>query len=265
MTDTQTPALALTQFPSRRYRTFLHALLFTFGFSLIFVVGWGGATTLLGRLFSQFKPLISRAGGLLVIVFGLSTLGVLKIPYFYYDTRPAWQANRRAGKLASFMMGVVFAAGWTPCIGATLGAILTMGFSQESSGMAMLLASGYALGLAAPFLMIGLALDRAIRVVRSIRPYLRFIQIFSGLFLILIGLMLATNRLVLIAIWAQQNGFFLDLPLGGAVTPTFFIAILSGLLSFLSPCVLPLVPAYVGYLSGNAFGDSAIWPTPNGG
>ena len=150
-------------------------------------------------------------------------------------------------------MGVVFAAGWTPCIGTTLGAILTLGFAQETSGQAMLLASGYALGLGVPFLAIGLGMDRAVKAVRRLRPYLRKIQIASGLFLIAIGLLLVTNQMTLIAIWAQQNGLFLDLPLGTAAAPTYLIAILAGLLSFLSPCVLPLVPAYIGYLSGQAF------------
>ena len=151
-------------------------------------------------------------------------------------------------------MGVVFAAGWTPCIGTTLGAILTLGFAQETSGQAMLLSSGYALGLGIPFLLIGLGMNRAVQAVRKLRPYLRHIQIVSGIFLIAIGLLLVTNRMTTIAIWAQQNGFYLDLPLGGAA-PTYFIAILAGLLSFLSPCVLPLVPAYISYLSGQAFGN----------
>ncbi len=255
MSETQASPLAAAPGGRRRYATFLHAVLFVLGFSIVFVVGWGGAATVLGQLFGQYKLLIGRVGGLVVILFGLSTLGVIKIPlFFYYDTRPDWQANQHTGKLASVMMGVVFAAGWTPCIGVTLGAILTMGFSQDSTGLAMVLASGYALGLGIPFLLIGLGMNRAVNVVRRMRPYIRKIQIGSGLLLIAIGVMLLTNRLTLIAIWAQQNGFFLDLPLGGAAAPTYMISVLAGLLSFLSPCVLPLVPAYVGYLSGHAFG-----------
>jgi len=93
---------------------------------------------------------------------------------------------------------------------------------------------------------------------KKLRPYLRHIQIASGIFLIAIGLLLVTNRMTTIAIWAQQNGFYLDLPLGSASAPTYLIAILAGLLSFLSPCVLPLVPAYIGYLSGQAFGGTAV-------
>lgn len=238
---------------TQRYTTFWHAALFVLGFSLVFVIGWGGTATLLGQIFGVYKEIIARVGGVVVILFGLYTLGVLNVRWFSYDTRPQWQTRRHNRSLSSILMGVVFAAGWTPCIGTTLGAILTLGFSQETSGQAMVLSSGYALGLGVPFLAIGLGMDRAVKAVRRLRPYLRKIQIASGLFLIAIGLLLVTNQMTLIAIWAQQNGLFLDLPLGAAATPTYLIAILAGLLSFLSPCVLPLVPAYIGYLSGQAF------------
>jgi cytochrome c-type biogenesis protein len=153
-------------------------------------------------------------------------------------------------------MGVFFAAGWTPCIGTTLGAILTLGFSQGNSGQAMLLSSGYALGLGIPFLVIGFGMDRAFELVHRLRKYMRPIQIASGWLLIIIGLLLVTGRMTLIAIWAQQQGYYFDLPLGGAATPSYLIAVLAGLISFLSPCVLPLVPAYVGYLSGQAINST---------
>ncbi len=239
---------------NRRLLVFAHALFFVLGFSLIFVVGWGGTATLLGRLFGVYKGIIGKVGGVVVILFGLSTLGWLNLPWFNYDTRPEWQQNsQRSGWLSSVLMGVFFAAGWTPCIGATLGAILTLGFSAQTSGQAMWLSSGYALGLGIPFLAIGLGMERATGFVRRFRRHLRKVQIASGILLIVIGIMLLTNQLTLIAIWAQRNGFFLDLPLGGA-TPTYLLAVLAGLISFLSPCVLPLVPAYIGYLSGHAFG-----------
>ncbi len=244
---------------NKRALVFLHALTFVFGFSLIFVIGWGGAATLLGRAFGQVQDLIAKIGGVIVIAFGLHTLGILHIPYLAYDTRPTFAAPQdRKGIAASALMGVFFAAGWTPCIGTTLGAILTLGLSTQTSGQAMFLSSGYALGLGIPFLLIGAGMESATRIVHRFRNHLRKIQIGSGILLLVIGVMLLTNRLTLIAIWAQRNGLFLDLPLGAAATPTYFIAILAGLLSFFSPCVLPLVPAYVGYLSSHAFGDSSI-------
>jgi len=92
-------------------------------------------------------------------------------------------------------------------------------------------------------------MDRASDFVHRLRPYHRGIQIFNSIFLVTIGVLLLTNRMTMIAIWAQRNGFYLDVPLGGAAVPSYLIAILAGLISFLSPCVLPLVPAYVGYLS----------------
>jgi cytochrome c-type biogenesis protein len=119
----------------------------------------------------------------------------------------------------------------------------------------MLLSSGYALGLGLPFLVIGFAMNRALGLVRRLRRYQRPIQIASGLLLIAIGLLLVTSRMSMIAIWAQQHGYYFDLPLGSAAVPSYLIAVLAGLISFLSPCVLPLVPAYVGYLSGQAVRD----------
>jgi cytochrome c-type biogenesis protein len=235
---------------NRRFNTFLHALAFVSGFSVIFIVGWGGAATVFGQFFSQYKTIIGQIGGVVVIGFGLVTLGVLKIPWLNVDTRPEWNPTRRYGLASSGLMGVFFAAGWTPCIGTTLGAILTLGFSQETSGQAMLLSSGYALGLGIPFLVIGFGMDRAFGLVRRLRRYQRFIQIISGLLLIAIGLLLVTGRMSMIAIWALQHGYYFDLPLGGAAAPNYLIAVLAGLISFLSPCVLPLVPAYIGYLSG---------------
>jgi cytochrome c-type biogenesis protein len=242
---------------NKRLVLFSHALLFVLGFSLVFIVGWGGTATVFGQVFSNYKSILARVGGLVVILFGLATLGVIRIPWLYMDTRPDFAryntgSRSRNGLFTSGLMGVFFAAGWTPCIGTTLGAILTLGFSQETSGQAMVLSSGYALGLGVPFLVIGLGMDRFAQLLRRFQHSMRWVQLVSGLFLILIGLMLLTNQLFQIAIWAQRNGFFLNPSFGAASVPTYLIAILAGLLSFLSPCVLPLVPAYMGYLSSHA-------------
>lgn len=252
----QTTIAADAPTAGQRMTVFIHAALFVLGFSIVFVVGWGGAVTVVGQLFGQYKTLLGQIGGVIVVAFGLSTLGLLKIPWLYYDTRPQWN-TQRSGLLPSAFMGMFFAAGWTPCVGTTLGAILTLSFSQQTAGQAMVLSSGYALGLGLPFLAIGLGMERAVGLVRRFRRYTHAVEIFSGVFLIVMGLMMLTGRISLIAIWAQRNGLFLDLPLGGATVPTYLIAMLAGLISFLSPCVLPLVPAYIGYLGGRAFGGAA--------
>jgi cytochrome c-type biogenesis protein len=237
---------------SQRLRTFSHALLFVLGFSLVFVFGWGGTTTLLGQLFSRYKSELGQIGAVVVILFGLFNLGILKLPWLAYDSRPEWKGRGQFGFLPSLLMGVFFAAGWTPCIGTTLGAILTLGFSQETAGQALWLSSGYALGLGIPFLIIALGIDRAAQFLRGFRQHIRRIQIFSGIFLIFIGIMILSRQMVWISIWAQRNNLYIDLPWASSSSPNYLLALIAGLLSFFSPCVLPLVPAYVGYLSGRA-------------
>jgi cytochrome c-type biogenesis protein len=237
---------------SERLKIFLHALLFVAGFSLVFIVGWGGSVTLVGQFFGAYKNVIARIGGVIVITFGLATLEVIRVPWFYADTRSYYRG--RAGTFAnSALMGILFAAGWSPCIGATLGAILTMGLSQQTVAQAMWLASGYSLGLGIPFLVMALGLERATGWIKRIGRYRRPIQLASGTFIIIIGVLLLTNTMSLIAIWAFKNGFYIEKFALFAAAPTYFTAILAGLLSFLSPCVLPLIPAYLGYLSGHTF------------
>jgi cytochrome c-type biogenesis protein len=245
-------APALSQPPAlpRRWEVFAHALLFVLGFSLVFTVGWGGAVTVLGQLFGQYKFELGRIGGVIVILFGLATLDVIRIPWFYADTRVQY-TGQRGTYGGSALMGIFFAAGWSPCIGATLGAILTLGMSQQTVGQAMWLTSGYSIGLGIPFLILALALERASGWVKRVRRYQRAFQVASGVFILIIGAMLLTNMMSRIAIWAFRNGLFIDFS-AYAATPTYLTAVAAGLLSFLSPCVLPLVPAYLGYLSGHA-------------
>lgn len=236
---------------THRLTTFAHAVLFVLGFSIVFVIGWGGAATLAGQMFGTLKPILGKIGGVIAILFGLFTLKIVRIPWLYYDTRPQWLPKNGGGAASSLLMGVFFAAGWTPCIGTTLGAILTLGWNQNSA-QAMVLTSGYALGMGIPFLAIGLGMDRATRWIVRFRKHVRIVEIISGLLLIAVGGLILTDSMNQIAIWGLRNGYYLDLPLGGADAPTYLIAMLAGLLSFLSPCVLPLVPAYIGYLSGQA-------------
>jgi cytochrome c-type biogenesis protein len=256
MENTEKKPITINETASFRHRLsgFLHALIFVLGFSVVFVIGWGGALTLFGQIFALYKTTLAKIGGLVIIVFGLVTLRVINIPWLQYDIRLKRQKGYQRGLFFSGLMGVFFAAGWTPCVGATLGAILTLGFSQETIGQAMLLSGFYAIGMGIPFLAIGVGVQKVTKTILRFRRYLRGIQIASGLLLLLIGIMILTEQSALLATWAQRNGLYLDLPIGVAATPTIFIALIAGLLSFLSPCVLPLVPAYIGYLSGHELG-----------
>lgn len=234
-----------------RLYVFLHALVFVAGFSTVFIVGWGGAATVLGQLFGQYKTAIGQIGGVIVILFGLATLDIIRLPWFYYDTRPEFSG--KTGTFASSaLMGLFFAAGWSPCIGATLGAILTLGVSQETVGQAMGLSSGYSLGLGIPFLILALGLNQATGWVRKMSRYIPVLKIINGVLIISIGVLLLMNWMTLISIWAFKNNLYVDVFAISAGTPSYLTAIVAGALSFFSPCVLPLVPAYLGYLSGHA-------------
>ena len=243
-------AIPLVPSQGERLKIFLHALLFVLGFSLVFIIGWGGSATALGQVFGEYKRTVAQIGGVIVIMFGLATLELIRIPWFYADTR-AQYSGQRGTYGGSALMGIFFAAGWSPCIGATLGAILTMGLSQQTVGQAMWLSSGYSLGLGIPFLVLALGLERASGWLKRMRPYQKYFKIASGVFIIAIGILLLTNTMSLIAIWAFKNGYFIESFAAYAAAPTYLTAILAGLLTFLSPCVLPLVPAYLGYLSGH--------------
>jgi cytochrome c-type biogenesis protein len=233
----------------KRSYIFLHALAFVFGFSLVFVIGWGGATTILGQLFVTYKDWIARIGGVVLIIFGLATMEVIHIPWFYMDTRQQYKG--KTGTLwGSLAMGVFFAAGWSPCIGATLGAILTLGFSSDTVGLAMILSLGYSIGLGIPFLLLALLVDQAVPLVRKLGKHMRKFQIITGAMIIAIGVLMISAQMTAITRWALQSGLYLDFQSSTGI-PSFITAIAAGALSFFSPCVFPLVPAYLGYLSGH--------------
>ncbi len=156
----------------------------------------------------------------------------------------------------SFLVGVVFAAGWTPCVGPILAAILLMASMRESAGQGALLLAVYSAGLGIPFLITGGLFSWATGFLPRLKRHLHWVSVFSGALLILVGLVIFTDTLRSLS----QLGFIVDVEnslaagVSGGNIP-FVFAFVAGLASFLSPCVLPLVPAYLGYLSGAAVGS----------
>jgi len=269
-----------------RFATFTHAVAFVLGFSVVFVA-LGAAVTAVGQLLYDARSWLAFIGGIVVVVFGLATAGWLNLPFLEYDTRYQGGAGRDLGYLSSFLMGVFFSAGWTPCVGPTLGAILTLGAAEDTVWQGVFLLVGYSLGLGIPFLLTGLAVDRATMLLRRVRRHMLAIKTATAVLLILIGILLLVDSAPQVATrvgewlgadwtfsfpawipsiqslsrWAMSSGLYLDVTAtegsGAVITPTLLVAFLAGLLSFLSPCVLPLVPAYIGYLGGRAVSQAA--------
>jgi cytochrome c-type biogenesis protein len=201
---------------SSRWLTFSHGLAFVGGFSVVFIL-LGISAGLLGALFGQasfqlngavydLKWILSKAGGLVVIVFGLHTMGVLTIPFLDYDTRQQVAPRPELGYASSAMMGVFFSAGWSPCVGPVLGALLTLALTADGVGRAAWLLVGYSLGLAVPFLLAALAIGQVTALIRKYSRYMRIVSIVTGVMLVIIGVMLLAGTFESIA----RFGFFVN-------------------------------------------------------
>ncbi len=176
-----------------RAATVWQALLFVLGFSSVFIV-LGASAGLLGSGLNAYLPLLRQVGGLVLIVFGLHVMGVVKIPLLYREKRLDYRPERR-GWAASFLVGMVFALGWTPCVGPILAAILLLASDSATVGQGALLLTVYSIGLGLPFLATALALGSATRLLKRMNRYYHAIEIVSGLFLIIMGVLLFTNSL----------------------------------------------------------------------
>ena len=185
----------------RRGTALLHAVWFVGGFSLIFIA-LGASASALGVALLASQHWIARVGGVLVILFGLYLLGMLR-PAFLMRERRVHLARKPLGYLGSSVAGVAFGAAWTPCIGPILGGILTLAATRASIAQGTALLAVYALGLAVPFLITAFALDRFLVWFQRFRPYLRWVELVAGVLLIVLGLLLVTDRFTLLAGWLQ--------------------------------------------------------------
>jgi len=193
--------LTLEELEMRRGTALAHALWFVAGFSLIFIA-LGATASALGVLLLRSQVWIGRIGGGVVILFGLYLLGVVR-PGLLMRERKVQLARKPLGYLGSAFVGITFGAAWTPCIGPILGAILTLAAAQASVGHGAALLTAYSAGLALPFVVTALALDRFLAWFQRFRPYLLWVERIAGILLIVLGLLLVTDRFTLLAGWLQ--------------------------------------------------------------
>jgi cytochrome c-type biogenesis protein len=189
---------------SNRFVTFTHGLAFVLGFSLIFVT-LGVASSAFGRLLFDLRFILAKVGGIVVIIFGLHMIGVFRIPLLEYDTRIQKLPDRKWGYLSSALMGVFFSAGWAPCVGPVLGAILTLALNGGSVSTGVSLLSAYSAGLAIPFLIAALGVGWVSVTLKKYGKVMHYIEIAMGVILVILGVMLFAGIFERIA---QAGQFF---------------------------------------------------------
>ncbi len=225
-----------------RWRIAGHSLAFIAGLSSVFVA-LGFSAGLVSDVLFDYGDALRVTAGALLIVLGLILLRLLPVPWLQREVRLHWQ-RKPAGYVGSAAVGVAFGAGWTPCIGPILAGILLLAAQSGSVFAGGLLLGAYSLGFAVPFLLAAQALPLLQRFTR----YSGLIERVGGALLIAVGILLLSNAVALLSPYLASLG-----SVEGALAgrePTFLLAFVAGALSFLSPCVLPILPPFLAYLTG---------------
>ncbi len=204
--------MSIEEMSNRRRTAMTHAFLFVTGFSLVFILV-GLSATALGRALNFNSVWLARIGGVMIILFGVYLLGIFQLPFLEREKRLHLE-NKPLGYLGSVVVGMAFAAGWTPCIGPVLGGILTMASTQQDLARGAGLLAVYSAGLAIPFLVTAWAVESFFQWFEKFRRFLPLVQKASGALLILVGVLLVSGQFTRLASWLQ------------ALTPDFLRSLL---------------------------------------
>jgi cytochrome c-type biogenesis protein len=175
-----------------RKTTALHSLLFILGFSSVFV-SLGASATYLGNFLNQHQGAFQKGGGVIVMLLGVHFTGLINVGFLQREKRLHLK-DKPLGYAGSVLVGISFAAGWTPCIGPILGAILMYATTAQNMGRGMALLSAYSLGLGIPFFISSLAINGFLTTFKKIAPHMKTVTVASGIFLIGVGLLIFTNN-----------------------------------------------------------------------
>jgi cytochrome c-type biogenesis protein len=184
---------------NQRLTTFLHGVFFVLGFSVVFIifniVGFG-----IGRALYSLQIWLSRIGGVVIIIFGLHMIGVFRISFLEYDVRVHELPDAKWGFLSSSLMGIIFAAGWSPCVGPVLGAIIMLAATRSALAQAVGLGVAYSAGLAIPFLLAALGITWVTTLLRKYGRVMRWTEIAMGVLMVIVGVLMIFGVFSLIAI-----------------------------------------------------------------
>jgi len=181
-----------------------NALIFIAGFSCVFIA-FGASASLIGQMLIAYQEYLRKLGGLLIIVFGLYLLGILNLGFLKTEKRFQFR-SRPAGYAGSFLIGVAFAAGWTPCVGPVLGTILLYASTTEALTDGVTLLASYSLGLGLPLFAAAVGVDRFLAYFKQVRAYLWGVSAVSGALLIVVGVMIYANSLTMITSFLERYG-----------------------------------------------------------
>jgi len=215
-------------------------------------VSFGILAGIVPGILHSSKRFLSIIGGAIIIFFGLHLSGIFRV--FALEKEYKLEYYRKpSGYLGTFLIGIGFAAGWTPCIGPILASILalaagTSGGLTESGIMLFF----YSIGIGIPFFLSSIAIGYFLGFFSQFKKIMTYLSIISGLLLIITGILLVTDSWRVINVWLlglfPEN--YVEGRIAGRLGISYLVALLGGLLSFLSPCILPLVPSYVTYITG---------------
>jgi len=223
----------------------INTLFFILGFTLIFVLLGAGAGSLSGVI-SRYSRLITTVGGAVIIVLSVQVMGLFTIPFLNYE-RKAHVKKKPHGVFGAFIIGVTFAAAWTPCIGPILSSILILAATGKTAFKGIGLLAVYSIGLGVPFLFSVIAFGYFLNFSLFLKKHFKLIKLVSGFLLLGIGLALIIGQFQK---FSQYLAFVPDITLIEAGNLSFFVALLAGFISFISPCVLPLIPSYLTFITG---------------
>lgn len=181
-----------------RWVTFSHGLAFVLGFTIVFLL-FNIIASALGGLLYDIRIWLARIGGLIIIIFGLHMIGIFRLKFLEYDVRVHSALNQNMGYFSSILMGIFFSAGWSPCVGPVLGAIMTLSANGGNVGIGTLLGLSYSAGLAIPFLVAALGIGWVTTMLRKYNKVMRYVEIVMGLLLVIIGILLFTGKFALLA------------------------------------------------------------------
>jgi cytochrome c-type biogenesis protein len=228
---------------SRLWLNFSHGLAFVLGFSVVFIL-LGLFSAALGQLTHRFSQLLAQVGGIVVIVFGLHLSGIVHTPWLDYELRAQANLNERRGYVSSALMGVFFSAGWVPCVGPVLGAVLTLAFNSAELGQGGVLLTAYSIGLAIPFLVAATQIAWITNIVRRYARLSHYVERITGFALIALGVLLLSGRFSTLA----SFGFFFETLDEARIGLMLLVAIGASL-------VLGLMTGYVASRRGRSFGE----------